>query len=195
MLLARFEPSRKASMGLRSLLSRRSPQPPDQPSQPQPSGSPRQARSQARRNGRQDPKAAPAKPEKRRGFGVPLPNVKFQLPRIGKRNRRAPAAGGKSATPGLAATAGKPAGPWEEVPPYLPVDPAEHPHVCAVAAAIAAGDRPTSQFSIKRLSVANPEYRRVTVVASALAAGALENSSFVVKRIYRKTGAESAPLA
>ena len=74
---------------------------------------------------------------------------------------------------------------WEPLPVYLPVDPREHEHVCVIASAIAAGDHPSSEFRVKRVLVANPEYRTVSVIATALAAGALEKSSFTVKNIYK----------
>lgn len=84
--------------------------------------------------------------------------------------------------------------PWQPVPPYLPVDPHDHAEVCAIACAIAAGDRPDSSFTVTGLSMANPEYRRVACIASALAAGALENSSFEIRHIYRnKAGDASKP--
>lgn len=75
---------------------------------------------------------------------------------------------------------------WEEVPAYLPVDPAEHMPACIIAAAIAAGAQEESKLVVKRVSIANPEHRRVAAIATALGAGALEKSSFSVKRIYRK---------
>lgn len=74
---------------------------------------------------------------------------------------------------------------WEPLPAYLPVDAHEHAHVCVIASAIAAGDHPSSEFRVKRVLVANPEYRTVSVIATALAAGALEKSSFTVKNIYK----------
>lgn len=74
---------------------------------------------------------------------------------------------------------------WEPLPAFLPVDPRGHEHVCVIASAIAAGDHPTSEFRVKRVLVANPEYRTVSVIATALAAGALEKSSFTVKNIYK----------
>lgn len=86
--------------------------------------------------------------------------------------------------------------PWEPVPAYLPVDPRDHAEVCAIACAIAAGDRPDSSFTVTGLSVANPEYRRVACIASALAAGALESSAFEIRHIYRnKAAAASTPTA
>lgn len=83
---------------------------------------------------------------------------------------------------------------WEPLPAYLPVDPREHGHVCAIASAIAAGDHPTSEFRVKRVLIANPEYRTVSVIATAIAAGALEQSSFTVKNIYKmkKEGSHAA---
>lgn len=83
---------------------------------------------------------------------------------------------------------------WEPLPAYLPVDPREHAHVCAIASAIAAGDHPTSEFRVKRVLIANPEYRTVSVIATAIAAGALEQSSFTVKNIYKmkKEGSHAA---
>ena len=81
---------------------------------------------------------------------------------------------------------GYPASDWEELPAYLPVDPVEHRHAVIIATAIAAADRPESSFSVKRVSIANPEYRRVACIATALGAGALPESYFVVKHIYRE---------
>lgn len=90
---------------------------------------------------------------------------------------------------------GCPVSEWDEVPAYLPVDPAEHREACVIAAAIAAGDRPESSLHVRSLSMVNPEYRRVAVVAAALAAGALEKSSLRVKGIYRKKVLEETHAA
>ncbi len=84
---------------------------------------------------------------------------------------------------------------WEELPPYVPVDPSEHREAIVIASAIAAGDRSESSVSIRRISLANPEYRRVACIATALGAGALEKSSFTVKRIYRKKTTEGTHAA
>lgn len=81
---------------------------------------------------------------------------------------------------------GFPLDEWEEVPAYLPVDPAEHLPACIIASAIAAGAQEESKLVVKRVSVANPEHRRVAVIATALGAGALDKSSFCVKRIYKQ---------
>lgn len=80
---------------------------------------------------------------------------------------------------------------WQELPAYLPVDPSEHKTACVIASAIAAGDHPASEFSIKRVSIANPEYRRVAVIATAVGAAARKTSSFTVKRIYKHDGKDN----
>ena len=90
---------------------------------------------------------------------------------------------------------GYPARDWEEIPPYLPVDPAEHREAVIIATAIAAADRPESSVSVKRVSLANPEYRRVACIAAALGAGALPESSFVVKHVYRQKSLEETHAA
>ncbi|MFR3451540.1 MAG: hypothetical protein ACLTSX_08030 [Collinsella sp.] len=74
---------------------------------------------------------------------------------------------------------------WEPLSRVLPVDAARACNACVIASAIAAGDHPSSEFRVKRVLVANPEYRTVSVIATALAAGALEKSSFTVKNIYK----------
>lgn len=90
---------------------------------------------------------------------------------------------------------GYPARDWEELPPYLPVDPSEHREAVIIATAIAAADKPESTFSVKRVSMANPEYRRVACIATALGAGALPESSFVVKHVYRQKSLEETHAA
>ena len=99
------------------------------------------------------------------------------------------------AADGQAAAEDLPGTEWEELQPYLPVDPAEHRVACVVASALAAGDRPESSFTIKRVCVANPEYQRVTCIATALAAGALSSSSFTIKRIYKQKSTEASHAA
>lgn len=101
-----------------------------------------------------------------------------------------------SAAPAIPELApGCPATDWEEVPAYLPVDPAEHRIACVIASAIAAGDHPESKMAVRSLSIANPEHRRVAAIAAALGAGALEQSSFTVKKIYRKKVLEETHAA
>lgn len=85
---------------------------------------------------------------------------------------------------------GCPADEWEEVPPYLPVNPAEHLPACIIASALAAGSYEKSKLVVRRVNIANPEHQRVAVIATALGAGALEKSSFAVKRIYKQKDME-----
>ena len=104
--------------------------------------------------------------------------------RFSRRSRRR--AADVEAAPRAHIAPGCPADEWEEVPAYLPVDPAEHLPACIIASAIVAGPYEHSKLVVKRVSVANPEHRRVAVIATALGAGALDKSSFSVKRIYKK---------
>ena len=90
---------------------------------------------------------------------------------------------------------GMPAREWEELPAYLPVDPAEHRVACIIASAIAAGDHPESKVQLRSIALANPEYQRVATIAAALGAGALEKSSFTVRKIYRKKALEETHAA
>lgn len=100
----------------------------------------------------------------------------------------------RSRRPGSGQSAPAPAEPsatdvaeqWEEVPAFIDVDASEHPEVSVIATAVAAADRPESEFVVKRVAVQNPEFRTVTLIASAIQAGALEHSEFVVKGIYKK---------
>lgn len=103
-----------------------------------------------------------------------------------------PSAGAPAAPPASNAWPGP---DWEPLAPYLPVDPHDHLPVCIAATAIAAGDRPTSDLTVTRVSLANPEYQRVTLIASALAAGALPESTFAVTRIYKKSSPEETHAA
>lgn len=75
---------------------------------------------------------------------------------------------------------------WEAIPAYIAADPADYQLVSVIATAIAAGDRPDSQFVVKNIYQANPEAKEVSLIAASLAAGALEDSQFVVKRIHKK---------
>lgn len=87
--------------------------------------------------------------------------------------------------PGPQIAPGCPASEWGELPAYLPVDAAEYRTVCVIAGAIAAADRPQSEFRVTKVCVPSPEHRRVSVIAAAIAAGALPESKFIVKRIYK----------
>lgn len=111
--------------------------------------------------------------------------------RSSRRKRRGDAADAlRAPAPRPEIAPGYPADEWEEVPAYLPVDPAEHLPACIIASALAAGAQETSKLAVKRISVANPEHQRVAVIATALGAGALDKSSFAVKRIYKKKETE-----
>ena len=109
-------------------------------------------------------------------------------------NRRARPPRGSAAPHVEMIAPGCPAADWEELPAYLPVDPAGHKVAC-IAAAIAAGEHAESNLVLRRISVANPEYTRVACIATALGAGALETSSFTIKRIYRKKVTENTHAA
>lgn len=75
---------------------------------------------------------------------------------------------------------------WEPVPAYIEAEPADYELVSVIATAIAAGDRPDSQFVVKKIYQRNPEARAVSLIAASLAAGALDDSQFVVKSIHQK---------
>ena len=96
---------------------------------------------------------------------------------------------------GLDAASVQSAEEWEELPAYLPVDPQEHRIACVIASAIAASDQPQSSFTVRKVSIANPEYQRVACIAAAIGAGALETSSFTVKRIYKQKVTEEPHAA
>lgn len=117
--------------------------------------------------------------------------LRERFSRSAQRKHRAKAPGATRAHESRAEIApGFPLDEWEEVPAYLPVDPAEHLPACIIASAIAAGAQEESKLVVKRVSVANPEHQRVAVIATALGAGALEKSSFAVKRIYKQKDME-----
>lgn len=84
---------------------------------------------------------------------------------------------------------------WEELSPYLPLEPTDHTHVVAIATALAAADSPQTEFRLKRLAIANQEFQLVSCIAASLAAGALESSSFQVTRIYKKRVTEEPHAA
>lgn len=106
--------------------------------------------------------------------------------RSSRRTQKHAAPNAETPSPRAEIAPGFPLDEWEEVPAYLPVDPAEHLPACIIASAIAAGAQEESKLVVKRVSVANPEHRRVAVIATALGAGALDKSSFCVKRIYKQ---------
>lgn len=75
---------------------------------------------------------------------------------------------------------------WEPVPAYIDAKPADYELVSVIATAIAAGNRPDSQFVVKNIYQRNPEAKDVSLIAASLAAGALEDSQFVVRSIHKK---------
>lgn len=75
---------------------------------------------------------------------------------------------------------------WEEVPFYVPNDDGEEELVSVIATAIAAADRPTSQFTVTSIKKKNPEAELVAVIASSIAAGDQPESQLQVKRIFKR---------
>lgn len=75
---------------------------------------------------------------------------------------------------------------WEEVPGFVATEPATETTVSIIATAIAAGDRPDSSFTVKRVLKRNPEVELVSLIASCLAAEALPDSQFCIKKIAKK---------
>lgn len=75
---------------------------------------------------------------------------------------------------------------WQEVPFYVTADVPEKELVTVVATAIAAGDRPDSQFVVKNIQVKNPEAQLVSLIATSIAAGDQPDSQFTVKKIYKR---------
>lgn len=110
--------------------------------------------------------------------------------RSSRRTQKHAAPNAETPSPRAQIAPGFPLDEWEEVPAYLPVDPAEHLPACIIASAIAAGAQEESKLVVKSVSIANPEHQRVAVIATALGAGALEKSSFAVKRIYKQKDME-----
>lgn len=75
---------------------------------------------------------------------------------------------------------------WVPMKKYLPVSEEEKELVSVIATAIAAGDRPDSQFRVKDIQVRNREYVEVALIASAIAAGQGQNVELSVKSIFEK---------
>lgn len=78
---------------------------------------------------------------------------------------------------------------WELVLANVATTPAQRVIPSIVATAIAAAERPDSEFVVRRVEVANPEARRVAIIATAIAAGDKPESEFVVRRVLRKKSA------
>lgn len=75
---------------------------------------------------------------------------------------------------------------WTALPGYLPASPDDYERVSVIATAIAAGDRPDSQFVVKRILQRNPEAVTVSLIASSLVSVDQPDSQLLVKHIYRK---------
>ncbi len=67
-----------------------------------------------------------------------------------------------------------------------PVPPEDYDLVSVIATAIAAGDRPDSQFIIKSIKQKNPEVILTSVIAASIMAGESQQSQFIVKNIKEK---------
>ena len=76
---------------------------------------------------------------------------------------------------------------WEAVPEYIPVPPEDYDLVSVIATAIAAGDRPDSQFIIKSIKQKNPEVVLTSVIAASFMAGVSQQSQFIVKNIKKRS--------
>lgn len=70
-----------------------------------------------------------------------------------------------------------------EVPLYVPATPEETALVSVIATAIAAGDKPDSQFRVTKVMKQNPDIRVIAILAACLAAEEKNNSEFKLKRI------------
>ncbi|KHD46283.1 hypothetical protein ACVRZD_04120 [Streptococcus hongkongensis] len=75
---------------------------------------------------------------------------------------------------------------WEKLPSYIAVSEEEYSIVSLIATAIAAGDKPDSQFVIKKIMKRNPEVVKVSLITSSLAASEVMDSQFKIKAIYQK---------
>ncbi|CAN2924068.1 hypothetical protein [Streptococcus dysgalactiae] len=80
----------------------------------------------------------------------------------------------------------KPSDNWEKIPAYIPADKSDYKKITLIAGAIAASDRPNSQFKVKRILKRNPEAITVSLIASSIAAGVYPESQFRVTSIYCK---------
>lgn len=80
----------------------------------------------------------------------------------------------------------KPSDNWEKIPAYIPADKSDYKKVTLIASAIAASNRPNSQFKFKRILKRNPEAITVSLIASSIAAGVYPESQFRVTSIYCK---------
>lgn len=76
---------------------------------------------------------------------------------------------------------------WELVEPFVAVaDESERKRVSVISTAIAAGDKPDSEFKVTRVDALNPEYKRVSLIAASIAANDRPESSMTCVRIQHK---------
>lgn len=75
---------------------------------------------------------------------------------------------------------------WELLPGYVLADPNDVTLVSLIASSIASGDKPDSEFNIKKIWQRNPEVVMVSLIATSIASIERPNSQLVVKSIYRK---------
>ncbi|MGX6978235.1 hypothetical protein ACWN8V_03035 [Vagococcus elongatus] len=75
---------------------------------------------------------------------------------------------------------------WRTVPNYIAADEEEYEIVSLIVTAIAAGDKPESQFKIKKIMKVNPEVELVSVIAAAIAAGDNSERKYIVKSVKQK---------
>ncbi len=76
---------------------------------------------------------------------------------------------------------------WEAIPEYIPVLPDDYELVSVLTTAIAAGERPDSQFIIKSIKQKNPEVILTSVIAASIAAGESKQSQLIVKNIKKRS--------
>lgn len=76
---------------------------------------------------------------------------------------------------------------WEVVSPFIAEeDAATRKRVALISTAIAAGDKPESEFKVTSVQALNPEYKRVSLIAASIAANDRPESSMTCVRISHK---------
>lgn len=75
---------------------------------------------------------------------------------------------------------------YTEVPKYIPSDSVDYTLVSTIATAIAAGDRPESEFKVTDVKVKNPEFTKVAVIISSIVATDLADSSWKILNIKKR---------
>lgn len=76
---------------------------------------------------------------------------------------------------------------WEAVPEYILAPQEDYDLVSVIATAIAADDRPDSQFIIKSIKQKNPEVVLTSVIAASIMAGEFQQSQVIVKNIKKRS--------